>query len=83
MERLSGEYNRGYTQAIQDMKDTFYYVEDDLKEHKKRFNFKLIIRVIDLFLKHRENFRESRNGFIRWNTGKDNLEFYDPDGRSE
>ena len=57
------------------------YVNNDLSSRKKRFNFKLIIRLLELFLKNRENFRENRNGFIRWNTKINNLEFYNPNER--
>lgn len=77
MERLSGDFNRGYTKAIQDIEDVFVYVQEDLTQHKKRFNFKLIVRLLELFLRYRENFRENRNGFIRWNTKLNNLEFFE------
>ena len=78
MERLSGEFNRGYTKAIQDMEDAFEVVQNDLNSRNKRLNFKLAFRIIDLFLKNRENFREDRSGFIRWNTKLNDLEFYTP-----
>lgn len=81
MERLSGDYNRGYTKAIKDIEDVFVYVQDDLTMHKKRFNFKLIVRLLELFLNNRENFRENRDGFIRWNTKENNLEFFNPNER--
>lgn len=81
MERLSGDFNRGYTRAIQDIEDVFVYVQNDLEAHKKRFNFKLIVRLLELFLRYRENFRENRSGFIRWNTGLNNLEFFNPKER--
>lgn len=81
MERLSGDYNRGYTKAIKDIEDVFVYVQEDLTMHKKRFNFKLIVRLLELFLNNRENFRENRDGFIRWNTKENNLEFFNPKER--
>ena len=77
MEYLSGDFIRGYTKAIQDIEDVFVYVQKDLTQHKKRFNFKLIIRLLELFLRYRENFRENRDGFIRWNTKLNNLEFFE------
>lgn len=80
MEKLSGEYIRGYTKAIKDIEDVFVYVQEDLTRNKKRFNYKLIIRLLELFLQYRENFRENGDGFIRWNRKKDNLEFYKPEG---
>lgn len=76
IEHLSGQFNRGYTKAIQDIIDEFCNVQGDLQRHKKRFNFKLIVQLLQLFLKHRENFREDWGGFIRWNTQKETLEFY-------
>lgn len=81
MERLSGDYNRGYTKAIKDIEDVFVYVQEDLTMHKKRFNFKLIVRLLELFLNNRENFRENQDGFIRWNTKENNLEFFNPKER--
>lgn len=77
MERLSGEFNRGYTKAIKDIEDVFCYVQEDLTRRKKRFNYKLIVRLLELFLRHRENFRENRDGFIKWNTKLNNLEFFE------
>lgn len=78
MEWLSGDFNRGYTKAIRDIEDAFVYVQGDLTMHRKRFNFKLIVRLLELFLNNRENFRENRDGFIRWNTKEGSLEFFDP-----
>ena len=77
MERLPGDFIRGYTKAIKDIEDTFCYVQEDLTQHKKRVNFKLIIRLLELFLRYRENFRENWDGFIRWNTKLKNLEFFE------
>lgn len=78
MDRLSGDFIRGYTKAIQDIEDVFVYVNYELVTyHKKRFNFKLIIRLLELFLKHRENFRENGKGFIRWNKKLNNLEYFE------
>lgn len=77
MEYLSGDFIRGYTKAIKDIEDVFVYVQDDLTQHKKRFNFKLIIRLLELFLNNRANFRENRDGFIRWNPKLNNLEFFE------
>lgn len=45
MEWLSGDFIWGYTKAIKDIEDVFVYVQEDLTQHKKRFNFKLIIRL--------------------------------------
>lgn len=82
VERLSGEYNRGYTKAIMDMQEVFDYVNDDLVGHKKRMNYKLAKELLGCCLTNRERLRESMNGFIRWN-GKDNkFEFFEPGKKS-
>lgn len=78
MERLSGDFNRGYTKAIMDVREAFAYVQNDLAAHKKQFSFKLIVRLLELFLGNRENFREDRDGFIRWNVREEDLEFVSP-----
>lgn len=78
MDRLSGDYNRGYTRAIQDVCEEVKGVQNNLIHYHKHLNFKLIIKVLELFLQNCENFREHRNGFIRWNVKKEELEFYKP-----
>ena len=40
MERLSGDYIRGYTKAIQDIIEIFEYIESDLNHHGKRMSKK-------------------------------------------
>lgn len=35
IEKLSGDFIRGYTKAIQDISEMFNYVNNDLKCHKK------------------------------------------------
>lgn len=35
-EKLSGDFIRGYTKALQDISEVFEYVNNDLKHHKKR-----------------------------------------------
>lgn len=77
MERLSGMYNAGYTKAILDLQDTMRYVDYDLKCHRKKWNYQLIQDVVSLFLDNRESIRENRPGFIRWNTSKCALEWFD------
>lgn len=81
MDRLSYDFNRGYTQAIQDMAEEFASVQSDLMVHHKKLNYKMAAQLCKLFLEHRENFRERRSGFIRWNTKREELEFYEPNGK--
>lgn len=74
--RLSGEFNRGYTKAIQDLLKETKSVQYDLKIHKRNMNYKYLEELLRLFLENRENFREDKAGFIRYNVGKKELEFY-------
>lgn len=78
IERLSGDYNRGYTKAIMDIQEVFSYINDDLKYHRKRMNDKVAKELLECCLQNRENLRESVNGFIRWNNKLDKFEFYEP-----
>ena len=77
-EKLSGDYNRGYTRAIMDIKEVFHYIQNDLKHHKKRLTPKLADELINCCLSNRERLRESVNGFIRWNRVTEQFEFYEP-----
>ncbi len=76
MERLSGDYNRGYTKAIMDVTKVFEYVARDLSHHKMRLTNKLALRLFQVILENREAIREQRDGFIRWNTRKKDLEYF-------
>lgn len=76
LERLSADYIYGYRKAIQDMQKIFLSIEDDLKFHKKRLNWKLIKELLDCCLANREKLRENRNGFIRWNCVKNEFEWF-------
>lgn len=42
LEKLSGDYIRGYTKAIQDMQEVFTYIQPDLKHHHKNINNKSV-----------------------------------------
>lgn len=63
--RLSGEYNRGYTKAIQDIVEVFDYVNNDLKCHNIRMNYNWADKILKCCLKNREKLRDDWNGFIR------------------
>lgn len=77
MERISGDFNRGYTKAIQDVQQIFNYIEYDLIVHKKRLNAKLSKELLVCVLINREKVRENRNGFIRWNCLKKEFEWFE------
>ena len=63
--RLSDEYNRGYTKAIQDIIEVFDYVNNDLKCHNIRMNYNWADRILKCCLENREKLRDDWNGFIR------------------
>ena len=76
IERLSGEYNRGYTKAIQDVTDILEYVGADLRGHRKGLTLKLALQLMGIILENRERIRENRDGVIRWNVGQNGFEWY-------
>ncbi len=76
IERLSGDFIRGYTRAIQDVIDIFEYIEPDLKHHRKGMTRKLAIELLKVVLAERESIREQRSGFIRWNNTLKKFEFF-------
>lgn len=76
IEKLSGDFIRGYTKAIQDISEVFDYVNNDLKCHKKRLNDKLAKELLKCILENRENIREDKNGFIRWNCVLNKFEWF-------
>lgn len=76
IEKLSGDYIRGYTKAIMDMLEIFDYVNNGLKHHKKRLNDKLAKELLQCVLTNREKIREDRDGFIRWNCVENKFEWF-------
>lgn len=75
LERLSGDYIRGYTKAIQDMQKIFLYVGDDLLFHKKKITMRLAQELLSCCLDNREKLRENK-GFIRWNCITNKFEWF-------
>ena len=79
--RLSGEYNRGYTKAMQDIIEVFNYMNNDLKSHNMRMNYSWVDKILKCCLENREKLRENHNGFIRTEkseTGKrDIVKYYE------
>lgn len=66
-ERLSGDYNRGYTQAIQDIMENYEACENDLKRGNKRLTSKLTKKFLKCFLENKAILREKCGGFIFYN----------------
>ena len=63
--KLSGDFNRGYTKAIKDIIDVFLCVNNDLKSHNMRMNYKWVEKILKCCLENREKLRDGWNGFIR------------------
>ena len=77
LERLSGDYIKGYTKAIQDIQVVFDYVSDDLTHHKKRLNQKMAKELLACILENRANIRDfDSTGFIRWNCITNKFEWF-------
>ena len=76
VERLSGDYNRGYTKAITDIQEIFEYVKPDLKHHHKSMSFKIADDLLKTILENRMNIRDNMNGFIRWNGNENTFEYF-------
>lgn len=76
IEKLSGEYIRGYTKAIQDLQEVFEYIQPDLKYHHKNLNGKLSLMLLRCCLLNREKLRDKCNGFIRYNGRKKDFEWF-------
>lgn len=83
-EKLSGDYNRGYSRAILDLIQVFDYVNDDLNYHGRRLNYRLAKSLLQCCLENREVLREDgyrtdrEAPFIRWNKQKNDFELYYP-----
>lgn len=78
LERLSGDYNRGYTKAIQDIIEIFKYVNFEIVNvRKKRMNYKTAMKLLKTILSERMNIRDRiGNGFICWNVQKQDFEYF-------
>ena len=79
LERLSGDYNRGYTRAIQDIIEIFKYIQTDLEHHHKRMNQKLAMQLLNTVLKERSYIRDISDGFIRFNGQLNEFEYFMPE----
>ena len=77
-EKISGEFNKGYTRAIQDIIRAFEYADEDLRIHHKRTNHKIEMSLLKTILENRAKLREIYcNGFIRWNVQKQDWEWFE------
>ena len=74
---LSGEFNRGYTAALMDVKEILKCIESDLRYHHKSLSFKTANQLISCVIENREKIRENMDGFFRWNKQLNNFEWYE------
>lgn len=81
IERLSGEYIRGYTKAVRDIADIFEYIHPDMVHHRKQMNHNRAAQLMKVILKNREQIRDGWSGFIRFNRQLDDFEWHDTSNR--
>lgn len=76
-DKLSGDYIKGYTQAIMDIKDRILTpsMAQDCRLHRTAFNLKTIQKILNVMLEDRAIIREKRNSFIRCERENDNIVF--------
>lgn len=80
LERLSGDFNRGYTKAIQDIIKVFDNIQQDLRHYHKNLTAKLSRELLQCCLTNRENIRENiGDGFVRYNGKEQSFEYYKPE----
>ena len=51
IEKLSGDFIRGYTKSIQDISEVFDYVNNDLKCHKKTTEWQVGKRIAQMYIR--------------------------------
>lgn len=75
--KLSGDYIKGYTQAIIDIKDRILTpsMAQDCRLHRTAFNLKTIQKILNVTLEDRTIIREKRNSFIRCERENDGIVF--------
>lgn len=76
IEKLDGNYIRGYTQALVDLLNDLPGVYADCNYHKVKMNQKQMEKYIQKRIENRENLRENLQGFIRYNGVKKEWEWF-------
>lgn len=64
-------YVQGYTAALQDVIDTLDSIQDDLKRHKRKQNYKTYKAILKCMLENRAVLRENPDAFVRCNDNVD------------
>lgn len=65
-------YVQGYTAALLDVLEVFDDIQSDLKEHKRKQNYKTYKAIVETILSNRAILREDPNAFIRCNNNAEN-----------
>lgn len=60
-------YVQGYLAALQDVRDTIYFIQDDLKLHNRKQNAKTYMAIINCIITNRSILREEPGAFVRCN----------------
>ena len=76
MDRLIAGFSQGYTQALLDLRDLMPLLCEDMRSAHIPINEKRVGQILDEYIKHRRAIREHK-GFVRWNRGRKELEFYE------
>lgn len=72
--KISPEYIRGFTRAIQTIQEQFDTICMDLKYHKKRPTEKLIREFLQECLNSRTLLRDFSDSFVRWNPKQNKMQ---------
>jgi len=77
LDKLSGDYIRGFTAGLQKVQEIMQYIESDMKFHKRRMNTKSLMEILNCAIKDREKLRENPEAFVRC-TNDGGFEVYEP-----
>lgn len=70
-------YIQGYTAALMDVLEVMKNIQDDLKRHKRKQNYKTYKAIVGCMLHNRVILRENPNAFVRCNdNANDGFEIY-------
>lgn len=76
IDKLSGDYNKGFTKGIQKVLNGFDGFCSDLKYNNKRLTEKNVKDYLKCCLANRELLRDFDDSFIRWNHIKNKCELW-------
>ena len=74
--QLNGDYIRGYTAALMDVREEIASVVQELKHQKVRLTAKELDKLLECMIKHRAILREYPDAFVRRNNTTGEYEIY-------